>query len=347
MMLLLVIGTLLGLIVLYLVSIIFLPILKVDNQSIHISNQEKEAPECRETIKFEVGNINVSGWFYKPEQNNQSTCIIMSHGFGGTKDMALENYALKFRASGYSVLLYDYRYFGESGGSPRQLYSALDQIEDLKAAIAYARSRDDVNEEAIVLWGTSAGATYGVLVASEDRRIAGVIAQCGAFDHKEDSKLYIEQEGMGFFMKLMVHAQRDKGRSRFGLSPHTFPAYGKPGTVAMLTAPGAFEGISMLAKESVYFKNEMCARLALMPHAADPTELAKSIECPVQILVCEKDTLVSPKSHHRLVAVLKDKAYVKQYPIGHFDLYNGDGFVQSTDDQIDFLDTVISVRINN
>lgn len=337
-----VIGKLLGVILVYLVSIIFLPILKVKVQLISTSTQAKKAPECRETIEYEVKNTKVSGWFYKPETNDKNTCIIMSHGFGGTKDMALEKYALKFRGSGYSVLLYDYRYFGESGGSPRQLYSALDQIEDLKGAIGYVRSREDVRDDGIVLWGTSAGAAYGISVASEDKLIAGVIAQCGAFDHKEDSKLYIEREGMGFFMKLMMHAQRDKGRSRFGLSPHTFPAYGKPGTVAMLTAPGAFEGIAMLAKESVYFRNEMCARLAFMPHAPDPNILAKSIECPVQILVCEKDTLVSPKSHHRLVEVLGDKAYVKQYPIGHFDLYEGEGFRQSTDDQLEFLEMIIS-----
>jgi len=328
------IGKILGVVIVYLGSIIFLPILKVREQPIKTSNSKKEAPAFRETIEFEVGGIPVSGWFYKPELYDPSPCIIMSHGFGGTKDMALENYAMKFRASGYGVLLYDYRYFGESGGSPRQLYSALEQIEDLKGAIAYARSRDDVNEDGIILWGTSAGAAYGVIVASEDKRIAGVIAQCGAFNHKEDNKLYIEREGMGFFLKLMVHAQRDKGRSRFGLSPHRFPAYGKPGTTAMLTAPGAFEGIAMLAKESVQFRNEMCARLAFMPHAPDPNLLATSIECPVQIIVCEKDTIVSPISHHRLVKVLGDKAYVKQYPIGHFDLYTGHGFAQSTDEQL-------------
>ena len=38
---------------------------------------------------------------------------------GGTKDMELEKYAVKFSNEGYAVLLYDYRYFEDSGGIPR------------------------------------------------------------------------------------------------------------------------------------------------------------------------------------------------------------------------------------
>lgn len=45
-------------------------------------------------------------------------------------------------------------------------------------------------------------------------------------------------------LKLIVHAQRDKGRSRFGLSPHTILAVGRPGSAAMLTAPGSHEVVA-------------------------------------------------------------------------------------------------------
>jgi hypothetical protein len=334
-------GILIGVILIYLIAIIFLPIMRVRQQPIEISKTKSKGPSFRETVEFYVGGQKIVGWLYKPDKPGVLPCIIMSHGFGGTKDMALEKYALKFVSNGYAVLLYDYRYFGESEGQPRQLYSGVYQVEDLKAAIAYVRLRNDMDENRVVLWGTSAGASYGVIIAGEDHQIAGVIAQCGAFDHKEDSKSYIEQEGIGFFMKLFMHGQRDKGRSRFGLSPHVFPAYGKPGTTAMITAPGAFEGIARLANNSTLFKNEMCARLSLMPHPPSPVDLASTIACKVQIIVCEKDTLVSPKSHLRLVEILAGKTEVVSYPIGHFDLYFDDDFERATDDQLKFLATIL------
>jgi len=173
-------------------------------------------------------------------------------------------------------------------------------------------------------------------MASEDHNLKGVICQCGAYDHKKDSKLYMDDLGMGFYLKLFMHAQRDKGRSRFGLSAHKYPAYGKAGSIAMISRPGAVEGIRLLTKESTTFVNETCARLALMPHIKDPIEASKDVTCPVMLLVCEKDNLVSTTSHERVVENLKNPL-VKTYPVGHFDIYVGEWFENATDDMIKFL----------
>jgi len=323
------------LILIYLIVIIFAPILKVEFQPIEIAKEPSIAPENRENVTFKVNGLNVSGWFYGVE--GVSSCIVMSHGFNGTKDMELEKYALKFNQNGYSVLTYDYRFYGSSEGEPRQLYSGPSQLEDLKAAISYARSREDVHD--IILWGTSAAASYGLVIASEDHDITAVIAQCGAYDHKVDSKLYTKDLGMGFFLKLFVHGQRDKGRSRFGLSAHKYPAYGKAGSIAMISREGAVEGITLLAKNSTTFVNETCARLALMPHIKDPIKASKDVNCPVMLLVCEEDNLVSPISHVRLLENLKEPI-LKKYPVGHFEIYMGKWYEMATDDMIQFLDGV-------
>ena len=65
--------------------------------------------------------------------------IVMTHGLGGTKDMLLEAYALRYTEAGYGVLTFDYRCFGASDGEPRQLLVIPQQLEDLAAAVAYAR----------------------------------------------------------------------------------------------------------------------------------------------------------------------------------------------------------------
>lgn len=341
---LIVIGSILGLVIGYLVVIIFFPIMKV--KPLPFEKQEnikkKAAPDCREDVSFRVHEDMASGWFYLPNNVLQSVpCIVMSHGFGGTKDAVLEKYALRFREAGYAVLTYDYRHYGDSEGQPRQILSVREQLDDLREAIKYVRGRQEVDPEKIILWGTSAGANYGIVIAGENESITGVIAQCGAYDHKEDSRVGMERDGFLFYLKLFIHGQRDKGRSRFGLSRHMLPAYGKPDTVSFFTTPGVFEGAQKLAEESENFTNEVCAGFLLMPHGPDVLECAVHVKCPVLIQVCEKDEIISPKSHVKLVNILKDKAEVHTYPIGHFDIYHGEHYEKAIETQLAFVEKLV------
>ncbi len=105
----------------------------------------------------------------------------------------------------------------------------------------------------------------------------------------------------------------------------------------MFTAPGAFDGYTMLAQNSDTFKNEVCARLFFMAPGPDPLEASKKVQCPVLFLVCEHDNLVAPDSYKRAAEALGDKAEVRTYPIGHFDIYEGEYFEKAVSEKIVFL----------
>ncbi len=327
-----------GIVLLYLIVIIFFPVLKVPKQPFKRVNHKKRKPDCRRDVQFFVGDIPIRGCLYLPEAASRPVpCVIISTGFGGTKEGVIESYALRFVAAGMAALTYDYRHFGESGGEPRQVFDVLAQHDDLRAAVAYARGRQEIDGEKIALWGTSAAGGYGLIIAAEDPQIGAVISQCGAIDHQADTELFMKRDGIGYILRLLPHAQRDKGRSRLGLSPHTFPIVGKPGTVAMLTAPGAFEGYSRVVQHSETFKNEVCARLLLRQHGPDAVEAAKKVQCPVLFLACENDNLAAPDSHKRAAEALGAKAKVITYPIGHFDIYEGDYFEKAVGEMTAFL----------
>lgn len=339
-------GALIGAIVLYLAVVIFAPGFAVSEQPLQrpesatedgVASLPGKPPESRRDVSFGVGGTSLSAWLYLPEDLSAPVpCIVMNHGFGGTKDMALEAYALRFVKAGLAVLAYDYRYFGGSEGEPRQLFSIPDQLEDCTAAIEYVRGLPEIDPDRIALWGTSAGGGYGLVIAAQDKRIACVFAQCSALDSEEDGRLALEREGIGFFLRLFVHAQRDKGRSRFGLSAHRIPIVGKPGSTAMITAPGAFEGYLMLASESLI--NQVCARVLLMTHGYNPIDHAEHVRCPVLLQICEQDNLVSMGSGLRTAEILGDYAQVERYPIGHFDIYFGEHFDRAVGDQIEFFE---------
>jgi dienelactone hydrolase len=334
-----IIGGLIGLYIIELAIVSFLPGFSVPKQPLGQDKQptdEESAkpPQSRRDVGFEVKGTKISAWLYLPENLSAPVpCIIMAHGFGGTKDMLLEHYAVRYTEVGFAVLTFDYRHFGKSGGEPRQLMLIPLQLEDFRAAIEYARSLKEIDPAKIVLWGASASGGYGIVIAAKDKRIAGVVSVCPALDHKASEQMFRKTLGIRHMLRLLVHGQRDMMRSRLGLSAHKIPIVGKPGTMAFLPVLDAYEGYSKLVSEN--FVNEVCARVILRAHGFNPADHIKNIGCPVLIQICDYDSLapISAETEKEL----RKYAEVKRYPIGHFDIYYGDNYEKAVSDQLEFF----------
>jgi len=329
-----------GIIILYLAVITFAPGFSVPKQPLvktenEVRKKTTKPPSFRKDVTFEVKGTKVSGWLYLPEDlSTPVPCIIMGHGFGGTKDILLERCAIRYRNAGYAALAFDYRHFGTSGGEPRQLMFISYQLDDYRAAIDYARSLKEIDPEKIVLWGTSASGGYGIVLAAQDKKIAGVIAQCPGLDHKASEQMFKRKLGIKHMLRLFVHGQRDMMRARLGLPPHKIPLVGKPGTMAFLPISEAYEGYSKIA--SKHFVNEVCARVILRSHGFNPSKHIHSVRCPVLIQICDYDKLapIGPETEKEL----GKHAEVKRYPIGHFEIYTGDSYERAVNDQLEFFE---------
>ncbi len=120
-----------------------------------------------------------AAWFYPaPSAKGQSAVIVLGHGLGGIKEMGLDAYAELFQRAGYACLAFDYRHFGASEGQPRQLLDIGKQRQDWHAAIAYARSREEVDPERVAIFGSSFGGGHVLEIAKADPRVKAVISQC-------------------------------------------------------------------------------------------------------------------------------------------------------------------------
>ena len=338
-------GIFILLFIISMVIIVFTPVLsetkEAFSEDMNQTDKNRPSPEIRESFSIKVGNDIVKAWLYLP-QNHQLPvpCVILSNGFGGIKDGLLEKYALRYAQEGMASINYDYRYFGESSGEPRQYYNKAAQLEDLKAMIAYARSRKEIDGNKIALFGTSGGGGYGLIEAANDKNISAVISQCPALDEKADGKHALQVHGMGHMLKLLIHAIRDKVRSRFGLSPHSIPIFGPPGSFAVLTAPGAYDQFARLIAAyppSKPFQNRVAARFMVEKQGFNPVDYADKVDCPVHFAISEFDNLVAPDSYKRIAEILGEKADIHVYPIGHFDIYIGEDFEKAVTNQIKFL----------
>jgi uncharacterized protein len=98
-------------------------------------------PEIQEeAVSFDSHGTRCAGRIYvNSKQQSPLPCIVMANGFTGTMDWLLPEYAPRFAAAGYLVLTFDYRFLGQSEGTPRQLIDITKQREDIIAAVDFIR----------------------------------------------------------------------------------------------------------------------------------------------------------------------------------------------------------------
>jgi fermentation-respiration switch protein FrsA (DUF1100 family) len=108
-----------------------------------------------EDVHFTSGGVALHGWFYRSGE----PLLIFFHGNAGNiTERASEATELAHR--GISVLLFDWRGYGKSEGTPTE--SAL--FDDALAAYDFARTKTSGD---IVLYGESLGGPYAAYVATK------------------------------------------------------------------------------------------------------------------------------------------------------------------------------------
>lgn len=270
-------------------------------------------------------------------------CVVMAHGFGGTKDTGLLGYAEGFAAAGLDVLVFDYRGFGASEGTLRQHVSYRRQREDYHAAIAAARELVGVDPDRIVLWGTSYSGGHVLPVAVADRRIAAVLSMTPATDGLAALVAMYRHGGVRRLAPLVAHALRDLLGTVVGRRPHHLPTVGTPGSTAVLTAPGALEGYTELAGPT--WRNEVCARVVLEVAFNRPIRFASRLRSPLLVQVGDRDGTAPPTAALRTAERAGSTAEVRRYPVDHFDVYDGPAQQDALADQLQFLGRHLAGRI--
>ena len=111
--------------------------------------------------------------------------IVQGPGWLGLKDAKLYvRYHEALAEAGFGVLVIDYRGFGDSGG-PKELSPRV-QLEDLLNAVTYLTTRDDVDPDAIGVFGTGGtGGGNAILLAAVDARVLAAVSQVPVADGED------------------------------------------------------------------------------------------------------------------------------------------------------------------
>ena len=283
-------------------------------------------------VAFSSGEDTCAAWLYLPPGDAPFPAIVLAHGWTGVREQRLDVYAERFAAAGLAPLVFDYRHFGASSGEPRQLLDIKRQLADWAAAVAFARSRPEIDPGRVALWGTSFSGGHVMETAARDPQIAAVVAQVPFADALRN----LPSVGIGLALRLTAAGLRDQIGALRGRPPVMVASVGPPGSLAVMTTPDAEPGFRAIDPPGSTWRNEAAARIALRASSYRPGRHTDRISAPILFAIAEDDA-ITPAAFARAAAARARHAEIHTYPGGHFDIYVGDTFERAVADQVDFL----------
>jgi uncharacterized protein len=278
----------------------------------------------REDLEFQSGGDACAAWLYPAAgEADAAPVVVMAHGLSGTRRDRLGPFAERFAAAGVAALVFDHRGFGESGGEA-DLFEPRQQLDDWRAAIAFARSLAGIDPERVATFGSSMGGGNALAAAADDPRVAAAISQVP-------------------FLDVVTQAHRSSPRATArmllaALRGGHLPAVGQPDEAAFINAPGAEAGWRRVVAigEDSRWRDRASARW-LIGRPFRPGRRARRLHCPWLVCVGEDDRVARPGP--AIAAARRARlGELRTYPgVGHFDIYDGPAHEALVSDQLEFL----------
>lgn len=155
------------------------------NQSYLVYFPEKQIGNTPEAIGLDYTAVNIAtgdgetlhGW-WAPVADAKGT-VLFFHGNAGNISHRID-YLTMFKQLGYNTLLFDYRGYGQSSGTPSESGTYL----DAQAAWRYLIEIQGIGPERIVLFGESLGGAVAAWLAAREK--PGLLALVSTFTSAPD-----------------------------------------------------------------------------------------------------------------------------------------------------------------
>ncbi len=282
-----------------------------------------------ERVELEVKGEKVVGVLYRPDGDRKHPAVVIDGPLTSVKEQVAANHARALAERGFLALAFDHRYFGESGGKPRQYESPPAKIEDLTAAIAFLANCPEVDADKIAVLGVCAGAGYAAGAVAGNDRVKAFATVAGFFHDAEQQKKWM---GAGYD-EAVEKANAAKKRFTETGEAETIPAVGKEGPVAMPLAE-AFEyyGTPRGAVPNYVNAFAVMSRADTLPY--DAQQYASKIKVPTLVVHSEKALApaLARKFHDALGSTKKESVWLESK--GQIDFYDDPALIASASDRV-------------
>jgi pimeloyl-ACP methyl ester carboxylesterase len=278
----------------------------------------------RQDLEFRSGADSCAAWLYPAAGTAVAApIVVMAHGLSGTRRDGLGPFAERFAAAEFAALVFDHRGFGDSGGEP-DLFQPRRQLDDWRAAIAFARSLPGIDPERLATFGSSMGGGNALAAAADDPDVTAAVGQVPFLD------MWLQAHRSSPLVTARMLLAAARGRH--------LPAVGLPDQAAFINAPGGEPGWRHVVAggEDSRWRNRVSSRWLLgAPYR--PGRLAAKLHCPWLLCVGEADRVAKP-GPAIAAARRAPLGELRTYPgVDHFDIYDGPEHEAVVADEIAFL----------
>lgn len=289
----------------------------------------------RDDIEFKAEDgTPLRGWWYPGRgSNSNGATVVMAHGFSGTKELYLDDYADYFAEDGLNVLVYDNRNTGESGGEPRQEIDPILQVRDYRDAITWVGQRQDCDENRIGVWGSSYSGGHVLVVGALDRRVRCVVSQVPIMHGGVNTSRLVRSD---LLVEMRKAFDADRVARLNGEPPAMLPVIGETDAdPCVLPTADTREFFQNLPPErTVHWKNEVTLRSVEMFSEYEPGFFAPRISpTPLFIAAAEGDVLTPFDLTAQVYENALEPKKFLVLPGGHFEAYTGEQFALSAPQQ--------------
>jgi uncharacterized protein len=277
----------------------------------------------REDRAFLSGGEVCAAWLYPAGAGAEPRpIVVMAHGLSGTRRDRLGPFAERFAQEGIAALVFDHRGFGDSAGEP-DVFRPGRQLDDWRAAIAFARGLPGIDPDRVATFGSSMGGGNALAAAAQDARVAAAISQVPFLDISQ-----ARRSPWRVVLRMLAAAARGG----------YLPAVGQPNEAAFINAPDSESGWRRVVAtgEDSRWRNRVSARW-LLSGSFRTSHHADALHCPWLVCVGEADRVARP-GPAIAAAGRAPLGELRTYPgVDHFDVYDGPEHEAVVADQVAFL----------
>ena len=158
-----------------------------------------------EKVRFSSAGETLVGDLHMPVSKVRVPAVAIIGPMTYQKEQAPTQYARRLAQQGYAALAYDSRYRGESGGEPRCWENPSHKLDDLKAALAFLASREDIDPARLFVLGICQGSSIAFRAAAEAPGVRALATIAGQYRDREGDIEWLTEQGLA--------ARLDKGRA--------------------------------------------------------------------------------------------------------------------------------------
>jgi fermentation-respiration switch protein FrsA (DUF1100 family) len=275
----------------------------------------------RQNIEFPSRGLLCRGWLYVPDglaEAQTAPGIVMAHGFAGVKEMGLAGFAKRFAAAGFVTLVFDYRFWGESEGEPRNQIFALEMVEDYRNGITWLSDRSEVDPQRIGVWGISYSGGLCLYVGTHDKRVKAVVAQVPSTLNPESRR----KRDPATWDRLGELVIQDRVRRYKTGSPNYIKVVAPEGEPCVLPFKDAYEWYMAFRELAPNWKNEITIESLEKVREFDPVSLIH-LMAPTALLLIpgEYDDLIPIEFVKEAYEKAREPKGLSALPITHFEVF--------------------------